>query len=46
MNEVADMMHLSRSTIISHKRNLFLKFSINNLVRLGVLAERYGYVLS
>lgn len=43
MNEVAAILYLSPSTIISHKRQLFRKFGINSLVRLGVLAERYGF---
>ncbi len=43
MKEVAEIMYLSPSTIISHKRKIFDKFGVNNLVRLGVLAERYGY---
>jgi len=44
MSEVACILHLSTSTIITHKRKLFDKFNINNLVRLGVLAERYGFL--
>lgn len=41
MKEVAVKMYVSPSTVISHKRSLFNKFQVNNLVRLGVLAERY-----
>lgn len=41
MKEVAVKMYVSPSTVISHKRSLFCKFGVNNLVRLGVLAERY-----
>jgi|GEM_PF-7095198 len=41
MKEVAVEMYVSPSTVISHKRNLFEKFGVKNLVRLGVLAERY-----
>ncbi len=41
LNEVGKILFLAPSTIISHKRRLFLKFDINSLVRLGVLAERY-----
>lgn len=44
MNEVAKQIHISGSTVISHKRNLFKKFQVNSLVRLGVMAERLGYL--
>jgi len=46
MNAVAKRLHLAPSTIITHKRNLFSKFGINNLVRLGVLAERHGFLVN
>ena len=42
LKEVGKILYLSPSTVISHKRSIFLKFDINSLVRLGVLAERYG----
>ena len=42
IGEVSSIMFLAQSTVISHKRNIFLKLDIHSLVSLGVLAERYG----
>jgi len=42
IKEVSKILFLSQSTVISHKRSIFLKLDIHNLVSLGVLAERYG----
>lgn len=44
MVKVAEILNLAPSTIITHKRRIFQKFNINSLVRLGVLAERYGFL--
>lgn len=44
LNTIADTLFLSPYTIVSHKKNLIRKFKAKNIVHLGVLAERYGYV--
>ena len=43
-NAVAKLLHLSPHTIVTHKKNLIKKFDAKNIVHLGVLAERYGYL--
>lgn len=44
INNIACQLFLSPYTIVSHKQNLVKKFQARNIVHLGVLAERYGYV--
>lgn len=44
MKKIGVLLHISTHTIITHKKNLFDKFKVNNLVRLAVLAERYNLI--
>lgn len=44
MKKIGKQLHISPHTIITHKKNLFDKFRVNNLVRLAVLAERYNLI--
>ncbi len=44
LNTIAGELFLSPYTIVSHKQNLIKKFKAKNIVHLGVLAERYGYL--
>ena len=46
MKQIALMLYISESTVISHKRKLLHKFNVSNLVRLGVLAERYDMTIA
>ena len=43
-NEIAKEIFLSPHTIDSHKKNLKRKFKAKNIVHLGVLAERHGFL--
>ena len=42
--DIASLLFISPYTVISHKKNLISKFKAKNLVHLGVLAERNGYL--
>ena len=43
-NDIASLLFISPYTVISHKKSLINKFKAKNLVHLGVLAERNGYL--
>ena len=42
LGDIAKILYLSPHTVITHKKNLIIKFKAKNIVHLGVLAERYG----
>lgn len=42
--EIADELFLSAKTVSTHKKNIFEKLKINNLVELIELAQKYGII--
>jgi len=42
VKEVANELHLSHHTIVSHKKSLFDKLNVINCFQLGMIAERMG----
>lgn len=44
INAIASKLFLSPHTVVSHKKKLIAKFKAKNIVHLGVLAERKGYL--
>jgi len=42
VKEVANELHLSHHTIVSHKKSLFDKLNVVNCFQLGMIAERMG----
>lgn len=41
MHEIGQQLYVAESTVISHKKNLFRKFEVNNVVKLAVEAIRF-----
>jgi len=42
--EIAERLHISTSTVESHKKNLCNKFNARNSVQLAVIAANLGHV--
>jgi len=42
--EIASQLHIAKSTVDTHRKNLISKLKVKNAVGLGLFAERHGLI--